>query len=503
MEESAPEIPAAIYLDFLRCPRRAWFALRKAPDGVPAGEFSPGGVRRSAWKAVLEKAAADLLPPMAGDFRGLPAAEREARTLLAAGNPAQTAAGAYLGTRFSWDALVAEPDVLVLKEDGAREFMEIKTALGPKSTHFQELAWNVEILSRLGIRPEKVLLVHLNGSAEADETRHAAGLFITLDVTKRVRAGAVKIAEMRAVLSGETPPPPDCPPCFADCPYAADCGKPAPKHSVFTLHQGRLPAAELYRRGIADIRDIPPETRLSRKQRIQVEAAVSGVPFADTGALSVFLASLSFPLSFLDFETFSSPLPLFPGTTPWRHLPFQFSLHILRDWDGEPEHRWFIASEGEDPRPAFIAALREDLPAEGSIVVYNRRFESGILVSLGRRFPEFASWTEETSARMADLLAPFAEFRFYHPDQAGRVSMKKVLPALTDLDYDGFAVGNGEAANAAFAGMVYRSQRGDPPGGERETLRAALEEYCRRDTEGMIHILKKLRETVRGTGEVT
>ena len=406
---------------------------------------------------------------------------------------------AAAGTLLASEEFSAEPDILFFRTDGAVDVLEIKTATGIKGRYLDELAWNVELLTRSGIRPGEVSLLHLNGGFVEGETAKPAELFITADVTKRVfaRTGGVgkTMSLMRKVLSGEDPPSrlPYC--SSGGCPFGDLCG--LPRHSVFSLHQGRLIAEELVRGGIMNIEDIPPGTRLSRKQRIQVDAALSGKPYLDASSIETFLSGLHYPLSFLDFETFSTALPPYDGISPWEHVPFQFSLHVLSEPVGIPARSSFLADEREDPRPAFLRALHETLPGKGSLVVYNRRFEAGILGKLGSRFPEYEKWCGETVARMEDLLTPFADFRYYHPDQQGRVSMKKVLPALTGRGYGDFRIRNGEAANAAFAGMLLRSRAGCLASEDRELLRGALEEYCSLDTEGMILILRELERKVR------
>jgi hypothetical protein len=132
------------------------------------------------------------------------------------------------------------------------------------------------------------------------------------------------------------------------------------------------------------------------------------------------------------------------------------------------------------------------LPRKGSIIVYNRRFEAEIVRTLGAAYPEWKLWADGTCARMTDLLVPFHDFRYYHPDQLGRVSMKKVLPALTGREYSGLSVENGEEANSLYAELVLASRQGSAPMPDREKVREALEEYCSLDTEGMVLILQEL-----------
>lgn len=69
-------------------------------------------------------------------------------------------------------------------------------------------------------------------------------------------------------------------------------------------------------------------------------------------------------------------------------------------------------------------------------------------------FPEFTPWWGEIGPRIVDLLAPFREFHFYHPDQKGSAFMKVVLPALTGKGYEGMAIVDGGCLHESHSGWV-------------------------------------------------
>ncbi len=54
------------------------------------------------------------------------------------------------------------------------------------------------------------------------------------------------------------------------------------------------------------------------------------------------------------------------------------------------------------------------------------------------------------NARMVDLLISFCKRWLHHPDQRGSASIKKVLPAFTDLSYAGMGIGNGMDASSQY-----------------------------------------------------
>jgi hypothetical protein len=88
-----------------------------------------------------------------------------------------------------------------------------------------------------------------------------------------------------------------------------------------------------------------------------------------------------------------------------------------------------------------------------------------------------------------DLLVPFRDFHYYHPDQNGSASLKDVLPAMTGRSYAGLEIADGQAASLRFREMAF----GDLSEARKKEIRKALEIYCHQDTEGMIKILKTLQ----------
>ena len=193
----------------------------------------------------------------------------------------------------------------------------------------------------------------------------------------------------------------------------------------------------------------------------------------------------------MDFETFATSIPLFDGTCPHQNIPFQFSLHTIPT-EGEPlEHQQFLAQNGDDPRPDFIAALKAAMGKGGSVVVYNQSFEEGVLKKLVEAFPEYADWVDDVVARMVDLIVPFRAFHYYHPAQHGSASLKYVMPALTGIGYDDLNISNGQIASLFFFKAAFSDQMLEE---EKTQTFTDLIEYCGQDTEGMVRIIERLRE---------
>lgn len=202
------------------------------------------------------------------------------------------------------------------------------------------------------------------------------------------------------------------------------------------------------------------------------------------------LEQLKFPLSFLDFETFQDAIPQYAGTRPFEQTPFQYSLHILDAPDAQLEHKEFLANANQDPRRTFIDALIADLPSSGTVIVYNRSFEAGILRKLAGNFTELETSIENILARFFDLMAPFQRRDYYHPQMHGSYSIKKVLPALVpSLNYNDLAIAEGASASRAFLKLRWLEDLQ-----EINQIRTNLLEYCKLDTLAMVEIWKILQE---------
>ena len=196
---------------------------------------------------------------------------------------------------------------------------------------------------------------------------------------------------------------------------------------------------------------------------------------------------------FMDFETFKTAIPLYDGTRPYQNIPFQFSLHMVKQPGGEPQHHSYLAQGKDDPRPGFMAALTQVLGPKGTILVYNQAFEKTILIEAAQFLPHYQSWVDYVLDRIVDLMAPFKGFLYYHPNQCGSASLKQVLPALTGMSYDHLSISDGQMASLAYIQATFGDIGGEE---ERRQICHDLEIYCGQDTCGMVEIVNKLREII-------
>ena len=184
---------------------------------------------------------------------------------------------------------------------------------------------------------------------------------------------------------------------------------------------------------------------------------------------------------------------------PFEKLPFQYSLHILDAPGAETLHREFLAQPEDfadgtsfDPREQLLKQLISDIGPQGSILAYYAPFERGVFRQLKDAFPKYADFIDGILNRMADLHEPFNHGMRYEPIMGKSASIKDVLPALApEFSYANLEVNNGDRASTLYLQKVQGSLTE-----HWESTRQHLLDYCKRDTEGMVVLHKKLCEAL-------
>ena len=485
-----PGLSKTTFLMGRQCSKLLWFRYN-AKDQIPApsaatqavfdqgtevGElaqqFFPGGIE------------IDTAP---GDFDG---AIRRTSDALKLRRPIYEAT-------FAFGSGYARADILVPVAGNAWDLVEVKSTTSLKEeVHLPDITFQAFVLTGAGIKLRKCFLAHINNEFVRHGPVDPKKFFTLEDVTKPVSALSRDIEDqidaMQRVIGAKSHPEIQIGP-HCDSPYTCalhdHCWSFLPEASVFTLYRGGAKCFTLLQQGTQKLADIPADVTLTDNQAIQRSTLLAGQPHIDRPALAAFLGQLEYPISYLDFETIGTAIPLFDDASPYQQIPFQFSLHIVRQPGAAPEHFSHLAVGPADPRPEFMRQLHEALPTTGSVVAYNAGFETSRLKECCELLTEFKPWLRKVTSRIVDLLLPFRGFRYHHPNQNGSNSMKAVLPALTGKGYDKLAIQEGGAASREFLLVTF----GDVPAAERRRVRKALEEYCSLDTLGMVQIVDQLK----------
>jgi len=391
-------------------------------------------------------------------------------------------------------------DILNPSGGEAWDIVEVKSTNDVKDEQLYDVAFQRHCCQLNGVKINHCHIMHLNREYVKHGDVDPPQLFVTEDVTDRLGEFTdgleTSIAEMLAVIDSD-----ECPETaigrHCNDPYSCllqeECWKHLPEYHVMTLYSGKKLGEDLLAKGILDISNIPEDIKLNDKQQIQKDCVICGQPHIDTDEIRSFLKGLKYPLYFMDFETFTTAVPIYEGTSPYQSIPFQFSLHVLTKPRAMVEHYEFLAEGKDDPRPAFLAGLKRDVGPKGSILVYYAAFEKSRLKELAGAFPEYQEWVGNINQRIVDLNGPFKDFSYYHPQQQGSSSLKHVLPALTDLSYENLEIAEGTTASLKFMEAVFSNISNV----ERQKIRNDLLTYCGQDTGGMIEIVKQLEEIAR------
>ena len=484
--KSRPYISKSKFLWGLQCKKLLWYAYN-AKDQIPQPD--------AAQQAIFDQGhevgtlAQSLYPDGIEVCEGV----TEFGQVLRRSMEATKARKPLFEAGFAYNGGFARVDILNPVGIDQWDIVEVKSSTSVKDVNLSDLAIQQFVYTGAGLRVRRCCLMHINSDyvrrGAVDPSKFFTITDVTEDVSARSREVEAQLKEMAVVIGLKQEPDVKIGPHCSDpyeCPLRGKCWSFLPEGNVFDLYYGGKKPWQLLGGGIARIKDIPESVDLTDRQAIQREVAHTDQPHINRKALASFIKQLKYPVSYLDFETYSTAIPLFDGLSPYQQVPFQFSLHRQSAPGAKPEHHGFLADGRVDPRPEFLRRLRDSIGGKGAIVAYNAKFEKGILAKLAEAFPRHADWIEDAMPRFVDLLEPFQRFDYYNPKQQGSASIKAVLPALTGHSYTDLEIQEGSQASLEYLRVHF----GDVAEAERLKVREQLERYCGQDTEGMIWIVE-------------
>jgi len=485
----------SLYLNGLQCPKLLWIMCHEKEKMLPVDEstqhiFDQGTLVGNLAKKLFPKGIeikADYWDFADSNEKSL-IALKERKPLFEAG--------------FLVGGIYSRADILAPAGKDEWDIIEVKSGTKVEDVHIQDVSFQKYCYEKAGLKIRKCFLLHINKDYIRKGEIDAEKLFVKEEIIEKVGemiagieeriAGMLKIIESKKCPEQKISP--NCGKPY-ECGLKDYCWGVLPMTSVFNLYRIGAKAFELNDSGVKNIEDIPENYELNEKQLIQHKCAKSGEPCIHKEKIREFLKTLSYPLYFMDFETYSTAIPLYNGLKPYQAIPFQFSVHVISNKGAKPKHYSFIAKGSEDPRKKFAEELEKVLGSEGTILVYYQSFEKGRLEELGKMFPKYQKWADSIIKRIADLIIPFTNFYYYSNMQRGSASLKYVLPAITGKGYDKMEIANGENASLRYLYITHGSMDGKKASADEiKKIRKDLEEYCGLDTEGMIWILEKLRE---------
>ena len=495
---TATNLSKTRFLSGRQCPLKLWYdvhepGLRLPPDAAREALFAAGHavgeLARERWPGGV---LVDVEPWQRED------AERATRALMT-----DLSVPAIYEAGFVHRNVLTRVDILVRAPDGAWDLVEVKRSTRVKEVFAFDVAIQYWILRGAGVplRSAGLLLldrtyVYAGGEYELE------ALFRFEDLTEQCEERHAelgeRVASMQAMLSaGQAPLVAIGDQCHApyECDYFAHCARDVvrPANPIELL-----PGLREARRGWLDdagikaVEDIPSDYELTPSQERVRQCIVSGEPWVSPD-LDGALADARWPLYFLDFEAANLDLPRQVGMRPFEALPFQFSCHVQVSPGSLLQHVEFLSDSTDDPRELIAQALLDALGDDGSIVVYSD-YERRTINALAAWLPDLASQLRLLGDRLLDLLQ-IIRGHYCHPSFRGSYSIKKVLPAMTGMSYEGMAIADGEAAGRGWLEMLDSREPA-----RREELRSALLDYCSQDSLAMVRVWERLGDTAKGAG---
>jgi predicted RecB family nuclease len=401
---------------------------------------------------------------------------------------------------FNFNNNFCSVDILKNDIDGF-EIYEVKSSTEVKAIYLDDVSYQVYVLQNLGYKIKKASIMYINNRYIKNGELNLKKLFNIDDVTdiafSKQEEIKEKIEEVNDYIkTTDEPEEKISMKCFKpyECSYWEYCTKKLPEKNVFTIKGGMHTDKkfELYNEGIITYEDILT-TNINEKYKQQAEIDLSNEIVIKKDEIREFMKTLSYPIYFLDFETYQAAVPEYDGTWPYEQIPFQYSLHYVEKEGGELKHKEFLAEAGIDPRRILAERLVQDIPMNVCVTAYNMGFEKGRIKEMAGLFGDLREHLMNIHDNIKDLMIPFHDRWYYTKDMKGSYSIKYVLPALfpndPELDYHNLpVVHNGGEASQAFTDLINHTKE------EQEEIRNGLLLYCGLDTLAMVKVWEKLKE---------
>ena len=407
---------------------------------------------------------------------------------------------------FLFDNHYCAVDILKKDDDGYSVY-EVKSTTGVEKHYYYDLAYQYFVLKKIGLKINTLNLVHINSDYvlenELDINQYFKVNDLTEDVVNKYDEVCKLLEKSDEILNSDTEPnsiiSSQCSK-FNGCPFLKYCKKYnniPDSNSVFDLYNNRNKVKQV-NNNILSFNDLlDTNVKLTEIQKRQIDFALNNIDdiYVDKKEIKEFLDTFKYPLYFFDFETYQDIVPKYKGTRPYQQIPFQYSLHILKE-DGSIEHKEFLGDGFTNPMEDLVLSMINDLGSEGSIVAYNDSFEKGRIKELAHLYPKYYHKLFSFIDRFVDLAYVFQKGHCYNKMMGGSFSIKSVLPALfpndESLNYKNLEdVHKGDEASSTYLALSSMSEE------EYNKKRNSLLKYCKLDTYAMVRIYQKLLELIK------
>ena len=409
---------------------------------------------------------------------------------------------------FSYNGNFCSVDILCNDIDGVSIY-EVKSSTEISDIYLDDIAYQTWVLKKNKLNVKKSCIVYINNHYVKNGELKINELFNIKDVSNLLDLDKVeeKVNSLKKIINQKDEPNIDLSmACHKNdgCPFFKYCTKHLPKPNVFDLgwnvHFNKKIA--MYKNNHLTFEDIYNNEKVNEKAKEQLRYTLNNLkPKINKTNIKNLIDSFTYPLYFLDFESYQLPIPTIDGTKPFQQICFQYSLHYYLKDDEKLYHKEYLSEDYEgNPMYGLCKKLCEDIPMNSCVLVYNQSFEKARLKEMANLFPEFQEHLLNIREHIIDLMIPFFNQDYYAKEMEGRWSIKVVLPALfpddASLDYHNLEqVHKGDEASNAFLSLKDLSKV------EQEKLRNNMFKYCLLDTYAMVKIFEKLKEVIEKGSE--
>ena len=399
------------------------------------------------------------------------------------------------------DNFFAALDILEYNEKTKKyKLYEVKAKKSTVEKHIYDLAFQTHILNEYKIPLEAVGILRLNSDYVRGDALSIEDLFYFDDLTEKIKDILPQVIdemkEMSEFFKQKTISE-GCECVYKSrkkhCPTFSYHNLDIPEYGIHDISriQGKKLATAVDS-GALSFDKVIDTVPLTKIQENQVRTSIEGVSKIDSVKIKNEISGIKFPIYFLDYETSPLAVPRFKGFSPYEHVPFQFSLHTIKEDGGEIKHTEYIQSAKKDPTLDFFESLDRNIKDEGTIIVWNKKFEKNIINDrIKQRHPELVDRVNRINDMIYDLMEIFSKQLYVEPDFKGSCSIKVVLPVLVpELSYKDLAIQDGGSAAESWYRAIFEIDDDK----ERDQVLGNLLEYCKLDTYAMYAILNKLKK---------
>ncbi len=404
---------------------------------------------------------------------------------------------------FVFDETLVAMDILV-KRDGKWYAYEVKSSLKISHAYVMDAALQYYVIKNALPELEDIFIVNLNENYVLEDKLDIHKLYkitsVKKDAERNVEFIKHHIAAAKATFhKNELPQISIGGHCFS--PYACDfmgtCWKHTSVNNVFELSGvSKKQAGDWLVKGYLHINDVPDE-ELSGNSLKYVRSFRNNEEIIDRPGIREFLKKISYPIAFLDMEFYTPAVPKYKGKKPFELTPFLFSWQRLYREGDAPEETFFFHDEESNPEELFLQKLIGLAEKVSRILVFDTGQEIAALNNIVKHHPQYKKDVEKIKKKFVDLAEIFTTLRYYHPQQKGSTSLKKIHNAIFGKDiYAELPVNSG-----ILATYGYDEYLTEPDIFKKQELKENLIAYCKMDTQAVLDIYTYLRKVSKNPDE--